>query len=65
MVYFSTDDQISETAFKQFKSYVDPPSKNPRNYDLLSPNTIVKAVFDKKDQYRSGHDDSDTYDGFR
>jgi ankyrin repeat protein len=61
---FSTDDQISETAFKQFKSYVDPPSKNPRNYDLLSPNTIVKAVFDKKDQYRSGHDDSDTYDGF-
>ena len=61
---FSTDDQISETAFKQFKSYVDPPSKNPRNYDLLSPNTIVKAVFDKKDQYISGHDDSDTYDGF-
>ncbi len=47
---FSTDDQISDTAFKQFKSYVDPPSsENPGNYDLLSPEVVVKSVSDKKD----------------
>ena len=47
---FSSDDQISETAFKQFKSYVDPPSsENPGNYDLLSPEVVVKSVSDKND----------------
>ena len=47
---FSTDDQISETAFKQFEAYVDPPSsENPGNYDLLSPEVVVKSVSDKKD----------------
>ena len=47
---FSTDDQISDTAFKQFKSYVDPPSsENPGNYDLLSSEVVVKSVSDKKD----------------